>query len=379
MKKCIYTLKTEPDATFIKREHIFPKGIGGVNTLEKGMVCDQVNELFSPLEKKFVQNSPIIQISRGLMGPRGRKKHDKKDSIMVMKCDDGTFCLGYLDIGKPVIINQLICTVKKKNESMVEILSVKIELNPLEINSNDYRGKAIDFILDLEELILKIRSKIKMAQFRIEEIGHDILLVGIFKDNLFIGTSDQNFDFQHFLRSLTFALCKGVIEGKDTLRTNKSKVTCIIKSSFDLDAHCRIVGKIAFNCLAKLYGKELVLQECFNPFRKMLIDGNNVRDFVCCFKPESLKNNSFFASFIKGWEHAVVFHQQGHCLYAMVYFYGNLNFFNVLLTTTLPSNYDIDVNGYFCDWKAQVEYSLMDVIKKYYENSEPVYSRVQVI
>lgn len=364
MKKCIYTLKTEPDATFIKREHIFPKSIGGVYTLERGMVSDQANELFSPLEKSFVQNTPTIQVTRGLMGPQGRKKHDKKDSIIVMQQDDGNFCLGYLDLGKPIVINQFICTVKERTKSLVEILSMKLILNPLGINSTNYKVKATEFILDFKELIQKVKSKKKRIQFRIEKTKNDTILVGIFKDNLFIGISDLNFDSQNFLESLNSVLSKGVVEDRDDLQKNKSQVICTIQSDFNVDIYRRVIGKIAFNCLAKLYGQKLVLQECFNPFRKMLLEGINIGEFFHERKPEALKDNGFFNLFIKGTEHAVIFYQCNHYLYAMIYFYGSLSLFNVLLTTELPSNYSIEINGYFCDWKAHSEYTLMDVIKK---------------
>ena len=72
MHKCIYSLKTEPDAQFLTQEHIFPKTIGGINKLPLGMVSDEANRLFSPLEKDFVHNNPIIQMEKMFHGPKGR-------------------------------------------------------------------------------------------------------------------------------------------------------------------------------------------------------------------------------------------------------------------------------------------------------------------
>ena len=44
--KCIYTKKDDTTAEFKNLEHIFPVNIGGVKTLPKGYVCDEVNHMF---------------------------------------------------------------------------------------------------------------------------------------------------------------------------------------------------------------------------------------------------------------------------------------------------------------------------------------------
>ena len=107
MYKCIYSLKTESEAHFIEREHIFPKTLGGINTLPLGTVSDEVNTSFSLLEKYFVKNDPFIQLGKVFYGPLGRKKHDKKDSIRIMMSREHNKPeLGYLIEGKPYSIPQ---------------------------------------------------------------------------------------------------------------------------------------------------------------------------------------------------------------------------------------------------------------------------------
>ena len=51
MHKCIYSLKTEPDAQFLTQEHIFPKTIGGINKLPLGMVSESQSIIFSSGER----------------------------------------------------------------------------------------------------------------------------------------------------------------------------------------------------------------------------------------------------------------------------------------------------------------------------------------
>ena len=46
MTQCIY-YKDNAGLTFNKREHIFPKAIGGIERLEAGVVSDQANEFFA--------------------------------------------------------------------------------------------------------------------------------------------------------------------------------------------------------------------------------------------------------------------------------------------------------------------------------------------
>lgn len=72
--KCIYSLKDDSNATFNTSEHIFPKFLGGIHTLDKGLVCDEVNQMFSSYEMSFARNNPLVAISRMLYGPSGRPK-----------------------------------------------------------------------------------------------------------------------------------------------------------------------------------------------------------------------------------------------------------------------------------------------------------------
>ena len=57
---CIYTKKTDTDASFKTREHIIPKCIGGIECLPLGWVSDEVNNEFSALELEFARNGKTI-------------------------------------------------------------------------------------------------------------------------------------------------------------------------------------------------------------------------------------------------------------------------------------------------------------------------------
>ncbi len=60
MVQCIY-YKDKVGLTFNKREHIFPKAIGGTERLDTGVVSDQANEFFANnLEVKTLRTSEIV-------------------------------------------------------------------------------------------------------------------------------------------------------------------------------------------------------------------------------------------------------------------------------------------------------------------------------
>lgn len=81
MKQCIY-YKDRTDLTFNKREHIFPKAIGGIERLEAGVVSDQANEFFANnLEIKTLRSSEIFigRIAHGFnKKPSKEKKKQRK-------------------------------------------------------------------------------------------------------------------------------------------------------------------------------------------------------------------------------------------------------------------------------------------------------------
>ena len=113
MNTCIYSKKTEPDVHFKKQEHIFPASLGGLSKLPKGYVSDEINEKFSSeLEIEFMREG-IISIPRQFMGPgtRGNISNIKKatqSKVHLMKDDGNRYALGYVVLGKPIHIKQII-------------------------------------------------------------------------------------------------------------------------------------------------------------------------------------------------------------------------------------------------------------------------------
>lgn len=77
MTQCIY-YKNKTGLTFNKREHIFPKAIGGIERLDNGVVSDQANEFFANnLEVKTLRTSEVF-VGRFVNGYNKKPSKEKK-------------------------------------------------------------------------------------------------------------------------------------------------------------------------------------------------------------------------------------------------------------------------------------------------------------
>ena len=105
---CIYLGNSEK-LTYKKQEHVFPAGLGGKQMLDHGVVSDQANGLFSPMELTLMRHS-LIAFERMMYGPgkRGSLNPAKasKSAVTVGLQDDGQPILCYTAAGKPYNIPQ---------------------------------------------------------------------------------------------------------------------------------------------------------------------------------------------------------------------------------------------------------------------------------
>ena len=110
------------ELTYKNQEHIFPAGLGGKQMLPKGVVSDQANRLFSPLELKLMRHS-LLAIDRMFFGPgkRGSRNPSKasKSVVNVGLQDDGLPVLCYTAAGNPYNIPQF--HIHKKAEVTISV------------------------------------------------------------------------------------------------------------------------------------------------------------------------------------------------------------------------------------------------------------------
>lgn len=369
--KCIYSLKDESNATFNTSEHIFPKFLGGIHTLDRGLVCDEVNQMFSSYEMSFARNNPLVAISRMFYGPSGRPKHDKKDIVTFCQVQDGTIKLGYIVKGIPKIINQmhvpLSCFLNPKDTLEASSVQFKMYLEPDEI-VDDIKQQ---YDVKIESFRTDIVEKCKQQKFlRTPNISEDCIIVGVWKQTLFIGAHESVSEdtLKDCVKRLCIMLTKPNIfkEGKQSQPCCSSSQTEFdIKMEFCINDNLRIYGKIAFNCLTKIYGSKFVLQSCFDEFRKSIYLGQGVEKFV------TLGNNNnepdyFLKIFNLGKNyHIFLCLQVDNDMVGILYLYGRIT--PVIIKFTENGKlHDLPIpNGYICDWENCREMTLHDAMREW--------------
>lgn len=378
MYKCIYSLQTEPDAHFLTQEHIFPKTLGGINKLPLGMVSDEVNQLFSPLEKDFVHNNPIIQMEKMFHGPKGRKGHDKKDSIRIL-CKNGSpdYELGYIQLGVPYSIPQFVIPLealeKKNNEEnqlqmIVPYVSPTGEKRTKLIRQQDIESELLQPIARCIEAIEKDESRV---QIRILPRNDEHILIGYFRVNLFLAIpeiakgTEQHKNVPHVLECIKRILMS-VKQDESYPNYNKNKISLNLNWSIDLHQHYRVVAKIAFNSLAKVCGQEFVLQPCFDQFRKAILTGKGIKRFIQWLP---------YKQSVPLFGHLFRCIQIGHVLTGQITFYSACRF-QVTFTDSLAFHQIENQIGYICDLKRQKEYDLDGLAHELAKEEEEEYSRL---
>ncbi|MGN4125214.1 hypothetical protein ACMGD3_09405 [Lysinibacillus sphaericus] len=123
---CIYTKQLHDDSEIKSGDHIMLAALGGIKKLPKSYVSHDANNFLSKLEKHFTRDS-IISLIRQFKGPGKRgnlnPKNASKSKVAVMISDytegddEKKYKLGYLELGKPYVINQFIFNLDGTNIS----------------------------------------------------------------------------------------------------------------------------------------------------------------------------------------------------------------------------------------------------------------------
>jgi len=361
MNKCIYSLKNDSESTFKKQEHIFSACIGGSYKLPNGYVCDEVNEMFSPLELRFVRSSNIA-IYRMFYGPGKRGSHsDKKatESEVHVMIDNNTKKaeLGFIKKGKQYIINQLhfysgekACQIflavysEKSTEENVQTFFEQIENynnSPIVIKSSN---------LSLNEFIL-----------------------GVHNNRWFIVINescsyDESCDLYSTALSGFLRINKeGLLGQIDKIKYHSGNTETNLKLNFDLSDNYRVAAKTAFNCLAYLKGADFVLSKQFDSIRKAIYSGENIAKYVSLANTES-HSSSLFEMFDKAslgkHLHLVIINKSQSSLVATVCFYN----LNITFCVTLAEEFTDQIAspiGLICDWENKREITLMEFTEKF--------------
>lgn len=348
--RCIY-YKDRKDLRFEKQEHIFPAFMGGMKMLDRGVVSDQANELFSGIEKHVSMES-IINLNRMFYGPgkRGSKNPGKAGSakISVMRSPEGRTSLGYVVMGKPKQITQCCFDVDADN-NMFEMV--------LDAEQKDHIDVCVEkFFEDIKKMDLE-----KVVFILDQSIPEQRIILGIHKGKWFLGCHpalEKKMVKQavaSFIRKCTTQEFR-----KEEGKIVKENMECRISYGQNMKKYSCFCAKIAFNVSAYLNGKEFMLQDCFDGIREAIISGENIIQYVKMPEENPLKvfDEHLYTAIYGKHLHSVVCVRRGSEYYAIVSFYGFVSCMVVKFTEDLKVHPTTMINGFFCDWENRKEYDL---------------------
>ncbi len=376
---CIYTKKNENEAKFRDREHIIPACIGGMKRLEQGYVSDEVNNQFSKLELLFGRES-LISIPRMFVGPgkRGSKNPKKRGGagkrIAVMESQEsGRMSLGYIQMGKPIMIDQLHIEKLENGRRKMSMGydnessgSIEEKLSAWIGELNAYNGSPViikDKRILLNEMILGLEGKRwylaiseeKNGDEAREEIRKELKLLKMYcKQESKSSSQEGNFGEEEI---------KALLKSGE-IQTEKTQVTANMQMAFQMQEYFRVIAKIVFNCLADIRGRDYVLQEKFDPIRKAILTGENIEQFV-----QFGKHAKGFDSFMKrarkknfgSWLHMIVITRSKYGLSAVICLYGTDSPMAVWLSDKDCKEFG-ETDGFVCDWENKREMSFLDFV-----------------
>lgn len=346
MNKCIYMLKKYPELNFTKEEHIFPKGIGGVTVLPKGIVSDEANHGFSPMELNFMRNS-IISIPRIFHGPGKRGKqslnikkqtHSKISLMEDLKTKEVS--LGYIAKGKPYSIFQ----IRGNNINS----NIKIESTFSKIDK--------EIIKDLFETFKKIYKKSNKKFLIDQRIHKNSFILGMDNKNqlyLAINSNSSKMTVEKIIGQLDFKT-NGIIGGEKI--TESPKVN--LNLNFNQTEFSRVLFKIAYNVLAHEVGIDFITQNRFHELRNFILNGSKKEKFNMKVIDENNKSLDFLN--LNHGKHAVIITTFNNMLAGYIFIYG----FKFLLNFGIKLNDNISITGRICCWEERKEYSIIEYISK---------------
>jgi hypothetical protein len=346
---CIY-YKDDENLTYSSEEHVIPAGVGGMRKLPKGYVCDQFNNGISKLEQRFLRDS-ILAMPRIFVGPgkRGSLSESKatKSKIQFIKNPNGQvpYSLGYTVLGKTTEIPTLL--INTKDGSCSFSLDKKENAYPFTVIT-DYKTKC------LTDGWLKIKIKDN------SELPTDTILIGVKEGieenyNCFVLRNPEN--TLEISAERIRAIANGInFEKKEP---EHLKYMPHVQDTGDFDSeYFRVHGKIAFNTLALLKGKDFLMSPHFDEVRKWIAYGGDNNFASMLNSPNALQKSGLP---VPKDAHSVLISRSGQMVIANVSLYNHF-IIQILLSNSFSGQLSLD--GFICDWVGKKEYAWHEYLVK---------------
>lgn len=336
IKLCIYTRKTEADgANFIEQEHILSAGLGGKTCLEKGVVSDEVNALFSIWETQFLRYSPI-SILRQFYGPGKRGKMNPKNAtksvVNVSTTIDQSGEEDLNDVG--------LCYVQLGEPYVIPALRISKDHFTIVAKSTD------DWEPFLEHLKKCPENDFKIVPY--DNMPISVALLG-FHDGKWHLARGSELELDYVIEVLQ--MIKSGTVNVLTSRETEFYTTSHQELTYNEIVYSKVIGKFAFNFLAYCIGQVEILREEFNPIRNWIISDllTSIPEHHFVKVVEAMEESP-----IPNLAHAITIFKENNNLLGMVDLYGGTVKHLVLLAKEYE--HDFIPQLLVCDWENQDEF-----------------------
>lgn len=333
---CIYYGNKE-NLTYKKQEHVIPAGLGCHTKLARGVVSDQANEYFSPLERNVLEKS-FLMVNRVIEGPGKRGKTSEKyatTSEVSVVCHDGLYCLGIMKGTQGFILTQFI--IDGDN-------GLKFMLGTDDTNA-----------INLEKLAnLVVNMKDKYVSIIDEELG-DRIFITHHKGKITIGSgAELTADRIQKIKDIFF---QELVTGNSTHMDGQIELKLEVEHNFV--SVCKVVAKTAINTVAYILGEEFLYTN--NAFEKIISsimnDNESILNIVYGLKEADYFRKKFH---LNAEQPVCLLINEQNKLDAFVFFYS------YGFQMTLCENVKIPflIEGIVCDWKeTKKDYKYTDYLK----------------
>ena len=342
---CIYYGNKE-GLTYSGEEHIIPAAIGGSKKLPQGYVSDQFNSKISLVEQHLFRDG-LISTPRIFVGPGKRgslapsRATVSKVHLISSPSNPDIFALGYTKLGKTYEIPHLAGNTNTGTCTF-------------SIDKTD-QSDAIKILNSFKEKCENATS-LKIKVLECSQLPENILLIGI-KDgieenyNCFVAKNNKWQVSPEAIQNIG----KNIHFNQDNLTNIKYQPQGHQTIKFEED-HLRVYGKIAFNFLALVLGKEEVCHERFDEVRSWITDN-------CNYNGVALRDNRNPLV-----QTGILFPNDAHVIYlnkidgelrAHIFLYESMSV-EVLLCKQYDQRFDL--NGFICDWRNKNEYLLHEFL-----------------